>query len=482
MFPALPSTDVMQERFRARDASFNGRFLTGVITTGIYCLPSCPARKPLPSNVKFFRSEEEARQEGLRACRRCRPDHYYRAHDPGLELSESLVDRMRQDPSEVAGVQALADVAGTSASRINELFRRHYHSTPAALLRRTRIELAARQIVDTEFSILDIALASGFESLSAFHDSFRKEMAMTPGAYRALKAPGMFKLALPASYRATNTLRMWGRDPESLLEAVRGNTILKGIAGPGGAGVLELRIEPREAVCIPHGALTAGGTGPFLHQIAMRILGLRADPSPFERRVAADPALARLVEGRRGLRIPQTSNVYEAVLWAIAGQQVNLPFAFRLRRAVVELTGEPAGDGLYAHPTPERVAALDYDDLTRRQFSRSKAAYTIDIAREIAARRLDVESFATQSATRVRRALLSSRGIGEWSANYVMMRGCGFADCVPAGDTGLTSGLQQFFSLQERPDAHGTAKLMERFAPHRSLATFHLWMLKGDPA
>jgi AraC family transcriptional regulator of adaptative response / DNA-3-methyladenine glycosylase II len=80
--------DFMLERFMASDAAYDGRFITGVLTTGIYCLPSCTARKPLPRNVRFFSSEEEAKAAGLRPCRRCRPDHWYGGRDPDRERLE----------------------------------------------------------------------------------------------------------------------------------------------------------------------------------------------------------------------------------------------------------------------------------------------------------------------------------------------------------------------------------------------------------
>ena len=81
------------------------------------------------------------------------------------------------------------------------------------------------------------------------------------------------------------------------------------------------------------------------------------------------------------------------------------------------------------------------------------------------------------SATRAERTLLAVRGLGPWSVNYLMMRSLGFADCVPIGDTGVTSGLQTLFRLEERPDADGTRRLMSVFSPHRSLATAHLWQI-----
>jgi AraC family transcriptional regulator of adaptative response / DNA-3-methyladenine glycosylase II len=87
-----------------------------------------------------------------------------------------------------------------------------------------------------------------------------------------------------------------------------------------------------------------------------------------------------------------------------------------------------------------------------------------------------------QSATRVERALLGVRGLGPWSVNYIMMRSLGFADCVPLGDTGVTSGLRALLRLEERPDSDATRRLMSVFSPFRSLATAHIWQFgKPDP-
>ena len=85
------------------------------------------------------------------------------------------------------------------------------------------------------------------------------------------------------------------------------------------------------------------------------------------------------------------------------------------------------------------------------------------------------------SATRAERTLLAVHGLGPWSVNYLMMRSLGFADCVPIGDTGVTSGLKAIFKLEERPDADAARRLMSVFSPHRSLATAHLWQINKPP-
>ncbi len=263
------------------------------------------------------------------------------------------------------------------------------------------------------------------------------------------------RLELPEDYRSDLILRYLGRDSDSLCERVEGNTIT--------TASLTIRLLERHALC---DGVDVHGLG----DAANRLLGLTMDNMPLEK------AHPELVHGHEGARLPQTGTVWESVMWAIVGQQVNLAFAYRLRRVLVELCGRPSSNGLRNHPLPEDVAQLEYEDLTARQFSCSKAQYVIDTARLIASDALPVESFPSREPQEVEAALTAVRGIGAWTANYVMMRGCAFADCVPAGDSALSASLRAHFALDHRVDVNETRTLMERFAPWRSLATYHFWL------
>ena len=262
-------------------------------------------------------------------------------------------------------------------------------------------------------------------------------------------------IELPHGYRADLILRYLGRDSDSLCERVEESTVYK--------ADLTITLTKRRA--------NVDGDV----EVARRVLGLTYDVAPFER---AHPDLVR---GHEGARLPQTATVWESLMWAIVGQQVNLPFAYRLRRVLVELGGHPAANGLREHPTAGAIARLDYADLTARQFSRSKAQYVIDTARLIAVGSLPVETFPSRTPEQVEAALTSVRGIGAWTANYVMMRGCAFPDCVPAGDSALSASLRDYFALDHKVDARETVALMQRFAPWRSLATYHFWLSKAKP-
>jgi AraC family transcriptional regulator of adaptative response / DNA-3-methyladenine glycosylase II len=473
----------MLERARARDATFDGRFITGVLSTGIYCLPSCRARSPRERNVRFFPTEEAARKAGLRPCKRCRPDLFYRRVDPDLELVRGTAERIRRDPGEVGDVRTLAERTGVGVTRLSSLFRLYYHTTPASYLKHARMDAARRLLAEGRERVLDVALAVGYESLSAFHDAFRRYTGMCPSDYRGLGVAPEFVLELPTGFRTATTLAFWGRDGESPSERVSGDTVIRAVRLSEGAVTLVMRLGAGAAHCRVEsdGRVSPGGMR-AVHAAAARMLGLAGSPTDFERRVGREPALAPLIRGRRGVRIPQMPEVFEGLTWAILGQQVNLPFAYALRRQLFALAGQRAPGGLLAHPAPEAVARLDLGDLRRRQFSRRKAEVIIDTARLVASGLLPAETLPEEPAPVAEQRLLDVRGLGPWSAGYVMLRACAFADCVPVGDSGLTTALERFFSLPERPDATETRRLMARFAPHRSLATFHLWANLGGPA
>jgi AraC family transcriptional regulator of adaptative response / DNA-3-methyladenine glycosylase II len=484
----------MYGRLLESDASYNGRFFTGVLTTGIYCLPACKARKPKPENVKFFPSCEAARAAGLRACKKCHPDDFARGADPILEDIEMLVTEIRGNPVAFSDVRAVVRRSGFGATRLFELFRQHYHTTPADLLLRARIDAAKRMLADgsgssdrkskPDLSLLQIANEVGFESPSVFHEHFRRLNGLTPASYRELRAGSSFSIALPENYPLGYLRRALGRDPQSLTERFENDRYTSAIQLGDGPAILTLELTEREArvtvapvpalssTASPSGA--AARTAVETHGLVVGLLGLDQDAAAFAR-LARKLGLARLVAGRPELRISQTPSVFDGLIWSIIGQQINFAFACVLKRRLIERAGVKLPNGLYAPPTPAAVAALEPADLLPLQFSRSKADYVISTARRVAAGELKLDALREMSATRVERTLLAVRGLGPWSVNYIMMRALGFPDCVPLGDTGVTSGLEAALKLDERPDLDATRRLMSVFSPYRSLATAHLW-------
>jgi AraC family transcriptional regulator of adaptative response / DNA-3-methyladenine glycosylase II len=467
--------EYLYTRILEKDASFDGRVLTGVLTTGIYCLPSCTARKPLRENVRFFPDEAAAKAAGLRPCKRCHPDRYYREEDPDLARLEEVLLAAAAAPEAFSSVTALAEGMAIGATKLKFLFRTHVHTTPAAFLQGVRIRAACLRLAEDAEALSELGYGVGFESASGFHGAFRRQTGLSPGTYRTMLETGQFTLNLPSEFRVDDLLRFHGRDGQSVSERVEGTTLRKAYLSEGRPAVLSLAFEGSRVAVALEGGSGSRRAMVEAHGAALRLLGWQGDPRAFE---AAHPDLAR---GRNGLRIPLTLDPFEALVWAILGQQVNLAFAYALRRDLIRLAGLPAGHGLIAHPDAEHLARLAPEALQGLRFSRRKAEYMIGAATQVAGGHLRLDRLPT--ATGAARALLALRGCGVWTAQYVLMRGLGFGDCVPVGDAGLTLALQRTLNLPERPDAAATVRLMAPFAPHRSLATFHLWTsLKGVPA
>jgi len=462
----------MYARVLASDADYDGRFFTGVLTTGIYCLPSCRARKPKPGNVRFFPTAEAARATGLRPCRKCHPDDFARGADPVLESIEALVREIREAPAACADARAIVRRSGFGTTRCFELFRRHFHATPAEVLLHARLAFAQRALLAGDGGVGEVGFAAGFETLSAFHDNFRRLTGLTPAGYRALRESGTtsFTLGLPDDFDLPYLRHALGRDPEGRDVHLEGDNAFVAARLPAPA-VLHLALAP-DSVTVTCPA----GTAVEAHRVAAGLLGLAQDAGAFAR-LARRLGFARLVAHAPGLRISLTPTAFDGLLWAIIGQQINFPFACRLKRRLLELCGTPVDRGMIAPPTAADVAQLEVKQLLPLQFSQQKAGYLLATAQLIAAGGLEIEGLRHGSATRAERTLLAVRGLGPWSVNYLMMRSLGFADCVPLGDTGVTSGLLALMHLDERPDVDATRRLMSVFSPYRSLATAHLWML-----
>ncbi len=406
--------------------------------------------------------------------------------DPGVLQVEDLAQRMHRDPGAFKAPDDLASVAGVGASKLQCLFRQVYHCTPAELLTRLRIDRASHQILASDLAIDEIAGRFGYDAVAHFERDFRRRMRLSSRSFRRLTGATGFELELPPYFVANQVLRYLGRDPASETERVVAGSFTFGTHAEGEPLTVTVELRPDLARCLIEGqAGSPGRHAVAVHAQVLRLLGLVIDPRPFEHRASREAAVARLVGGRQGLTIPQTATLFDALVWVIAGQQVSLPVAFALRRRLARRIGNRLNNTLYAPPTAEQVAELEPEDLHQSGFSRPKTQYLLAIARglvtgESALLNLTSSASGPVSAATAERLLLGVRGLGPWSANYLMMRAFGFVDCVPIGDAALTRNLQRFFGLEVRPDADATRELMMPFAPHRSLATFHLWAFQGE--
>jgi len=297
-----------------------------------------------------------------------------------------------------------------------------------------------------------------------------------------------FSLALPAGYRVQDVLAFHSRDAESVAEQVSPEAIRKGMLLDGVPVALNVALPQgrvRSAACeadieLPRARKVPLALAAQIEAAARNILGLHIDPAPFVAFAREDALLGPLVARQPGLRIVQSATVFEALTWAIIGQQINLSFAIALRRTFILQAGRQHSDGLWCYPEASDVAKLSVEDLTTRKFSRAKAETLIRFAQLVAAGELDIEERDDNPIPAICKNLLAVKGIGPWTVNYALLRGYGYADCSLHGDMAIRAALQRLLGEDAKPDMARTEQILQRWQPHRTMAAAHLWASLAD--
>ncbi|WP_229505348.1 DNA-3-methyladenine glycosylase family protein [Massilia mucilaginosa] len=281
-------------------------------------------------------------------------------------------------------------------------------------------------------------------------------------------------IPLPAGYRSADVLAFHSRDLEGMAEQVAPARIRKGVMIGAVPVLLDIALGPDAALCTvdADGALTPA----YVRQAddaLLNILALRIDPAPFLAAVAGDPLLGPVVRRQPGLRIVQSATIFEALTWAIIGQQINLTFAIALRRTFILQAGRQHSSGLWCYPEAGDVARLDANALTTRKFSRSKADTLLRLAQLVDSGALVLDR--QHDAGHVAASLLAVKGIGPWTVNYALLRGYGYPDCSLHGDVAIRTAFQHLLGEDAKPDMARTEALLANYAPHRTMAAAHLW-------
>ena len=259
-----------------------------------------------------------------------------------------------------------------------------------------------------------------------------------------------------------------------MAEQVTEGRIRKGIVLDGVPVALDIALSPAEArIAVDAGKALTPRAQALLDDALLNILGLRIDPAPFLKAAASDPLLGDTVRRNAGLRIVQSATIFEALTWAIIGQQINLNFAIALRRTFILQAGRQHSSGLWCYPEADAVAKLSADDLTTRKFSRSKADTLLRLAQLVDCGALSLER--TDDIEAASAALLAVKGIGPWTVNYALLRGYGYPDCSLHGDVAIRAALQRLLGEPSKPDMGRTEALLAQYKPHRTMAAAHLW-------
>lgn len=212
--------------------------------------------------------------------------------------------------------------------------------------------------------------------------------------------------------------------------------------------------------------------------LVRQLFHLDDDLAPFYEAIQADPTFSALARDCRGLRPVLIPDLFETIVWAIIGQQINVQFAAKCKRALVERFGEVAtidGQSYRLFPEPARLAEIPEAELAAIQFSRQKIRYVLGLSREVAAGRFNLDELRREAPEAALTRLQQILGVGRWTAEYVLMRGLGHRDVIPAGDGGLRRIIGERYGFGRSASETEVRALAERWAGWRGYAAFYWW-------
>jgi AraC family transcriptional regulator of adaptative response / DNA-3-methyladenine glycosylase II len=436
--------------FASRDRRFEGRFVTAVVTTGIYCRPGCPARLPRRRNMKFFVCAAAAEEAGFRPCLRCRPDGV--PGSPAWAGTSATVNRALRLIDDGAlddvRVDQLAGRLGVTDRHLRRLFAEHLGASPHAVAQTRRAHFARRLIDETNLPFGEIAFSAGFANVRRFNHAMRETFGRSPRELRR-----RLRRALMPGTEGELTLSLRAREPFDGravlaflaaravpgLERVERGSYHRAIELDGGASVLT--VKPGAGTL--HVSVTRPAPRDLIRIAARvaRVFDLNADASQILAHLRRDPLLARALEGRRDLRVPGAWHPFELAVRAILGQQVSVrgatTLAARLVLAFGEPLREPAHGVTHAFPDARRLADADLGAIG---LTRSRAASLTALARAVADSKLELDRLG--DLEEAVRTLTGLPGIGDWTAHYIAMRALGEPDAFPAADLGLLRAME----------------------------------------
>ncbi|HEX6324852.1 MAG TPA: AlkA N-terminal domain-containing protein [Vicinamibacterales bacterium] len=475
----------------SRDARFDGRFFTGVTTTGVYCRPICPARTPARGNVRFYGCAAAAEADGFRPCRRCRPDTA--PGTPAWQGAPATVARglrlIRDGALDEEGIDRFAARLGLGARQVRRLFEAHVGAPPAEIARTRRVHFARALVDDPSLRLADIAFAAGFQSVRQFNHAFRQTFHAAPRALRrstrAQRAPGdaggvALRLAFRPPFDLDWLMGLLAGRAAPGVERVEHGVYRRTVAIGGAAGWIEVRgfggsgVRRSNALAVR----ASPSLAPHLLRVASgvrRVFDLDADPAAIGRALSADARLAKAVRARPGLRVPGSWQPWEIALRAIVGQQVSVEAATTIVGRIVARAGavvQTPFDGLtHLFPAPEAVAAADLSGIG---MPGARVATVTRVAAGLADGTFRLEAAGGHDDTV--RALCAIKGIGPWTAEYIALRALGEPDAFPAGDLGLRKALGEGTPVSARE----AAEAAEVWRPWRGYAAMYLWSVKTE--
>jgi DNA-3-methyladenine glycosylase II len=283
-------------------------------------------------------------------------------------------------------------------------------------------------------------------------------------------------IALPDDFRVRDVLDFHGRDALAVAELIESDKLKKGLIWEGHAACLSIWFRPGHAdveLAIDGFPNTDRDN---LVNVVRRMLGLNHQIEDFENTFRNHPQLGLLIAQHPGLRVPVSATPFEALTWAITGQQISVCAAVSLRRKLIQVTGVRYSRELACYPDAECISNLSEEQLRQAGFSTAKAQTLLLLSRRVMENRLPLDAWVSSlPVDEIREHLLRVRGIGPWTINYALLRGFSWLDGSLHGDAAVRRQLQLLLGSTEKLSEDFAMRWLAEFSPWRAQVAAHLW-------
>lgn len=480
-----------------RDTRFDGRIFTAVKTTGIYCRPVCPARTPLENNVEFYPSAAAAQEAGYRPCLRCRPETApdlgaWKGTSNTVSRALNMIELGALDDGNVAH---LAARLGVGDRHLRRLFAQHLGASPIAVAQTRRVLLAKQLIHDTNLSLAQVAMASGFGSIRRFNETFSALYNRPPSEMRrnekdkAIQDAAAGDVVVQLNYRAPYDwpamLKYFAARAIDGMEVVENGKYIRAISIGDQHGVVTISHFEGQSGSGQTGKIEARIRFPVLSALPQiiarlrRLLDLSTDPEIVGAHLSDDPFLKPLINKQLGLRAPGAWDGFELAIRAILGQQITIEAARKLGNGLVADYGEVLGSSTgvagvtHAFPLARTLAGADLSGL---RMPRARSGALKAMAQAVVD---DPDLFSMRaSLDETIKSLTNLKGIGDWTAQYIAMRAMQEADAFPAADAALINAFEKLTGERLKPKE--LQVVAQKWRPWRAYATQYLWASLAD--
>lgn len=465
-----------------KDKSFDGKFFFGVKTTNIFCRPSCPSPIAKEENVLYFDTMFNALGQGFRPCLRCRPDvnvEYYNGNIDGTSIVNSALKMIYEGYLNDNSIYDLANEFFISDRHLRKLFVDNLGIPPVKIAMYHKSLFAKKLLVFSDLSVTEVAAVSGFGSTRQFNDVFKQIFGVTPtmvrmGRKNETNSSGDMVLLINYNepFHFKQILSFMKDRAIKGIEVIEENSYSRTFRVNNSKGYFVVTDNPKKTALELNVICDDIRCYMTIYNKVRKMFDLDTDLFVIGEKFSKDEMLSKGMDNGQVPRLPIAFDAFEFTIRAILGQQITIKAATSLAGRITEkiaIKSDPNyPEGLnYYFPNTEELQLLELDGIG---ITKTRQVTIKTVVNSIVNKSVSLS--ANQSFDKFYKDFSALKGIGDWTVNYVAMRGLGMVDSFPSQDLGVIKALTKD---ENKPSQKEILQLAEKWRPYRSYATLCLW-------